>query len=143
MYFLVSVVLALCVAQGASQVTIDLRPYNETAKAMFASADIDRDFTFTINELQYSFDAYDADNNGVVSRTEYTTFTAHLNPEMFSLTHALYDIFDADKDDTLTLFDFNALYKLMDSNENGRVSEKEYVHWWTVTLEALDHLHHP
>ncbi|XP_046582669.1 uncharacterized protein LOC124290031 [Haliotis rubra] len=110
---------------------------------MFASADLDKDLTFTIGELQYSYDAYDADNDGVVSRTEYTTFTAHLNPEMFALTHALYDIYDSDKDDVLTLYDFNALYKLMDTNENGRVSEKEYIHWWTVTLEALDHLHHP
>ncbi|XP_046376295.2 uncharacterized protein LOC124149006 [Haliotis rufescens] len=143
MYTLVGVVLALCVSYGACQTTIDLRPYNETAKAMFVSADLDHDQTFTIDELRYSYNAYDADGDGVVTRTEYTTFTAHLNPEMFDLTHALYDNFDADKDDVLTLFDFNALFKLMDNNENGRVSQKEYVHWWTVTLESLDHLHHP
>lgn len=60
--------------------------------------------------------------DGVVTRTEYTTFTAHLNPEMFDLTHALYDDFDADKDDVLTLFDFNALFKLMDTNGNYQIA---------------------
>ncbi|XP_046560733.1 uncharacterized protein LOC124269749 [Haliotis rubra] len=128
---------SLCCAQ------IDLRPYNTTAKMLFDANDIDKDLQISSQEIEYSFRHYDSNFDGVISREEYTTYATHADPAMFVLTHALYDIFDSDKNGVLTEYDFIELFKLWDANENGVVSQQEFIHWWTVTLTSLDHLHHP
>ncbi|XP_046362319.2 uncharacterized protein LOC124139360 [Haliotis rufescens] len=136
----------ICLFVGASlssAQTIDLRPYDITAQNLFTVNDVDKDQEMSHSELVLSFNGYDANFDGVVSREEYTTYTTHQNPAMFVLTHALYDIYDSDKNGVLTEYDYEQLYKLWDGNENGIVSELEFVHWWTVTLTSLDHLHHP
>ncbi|XP_071097366.1 uncharacterized protein [Haliotis cracherodii] len=136
----------ICLFVGASlssAQTIDLRPYDITAQNLFTANDVDKDKEMSHSELVLSFSGYDSNFDGVVSREEYTTYTTHQNPAMFVLTHALYDIYDSDKNGVLTEYDYEQLYKLWDGNENGIVSELEFVHWWTVTLTSLDHLHHP
>ncbi|XP_046582708.1 uncharacterized protein LOC124290063 [Haliotis rubra] len=138
-----ALVVFLLLGVSLSLADVNLRPYNVTAQNLFDNNDLDKDKEFSLAELKFSFQGYDSDFDGVVSREEYTTYTTHQNPALFILTHALYDIYDSDKDGVLTEYDYDQLYKLWDANENNVVSEPEFVHWWTVTLESLDHLHHP
>ncbi|XP_046582707.1 uncharacterized protein LOC124290062 [Haliotis rubra] len=140
MYYLAAfLLLGVCLRLADAE----LRPYNVTAQNLFGIYDIDKDSEYSLAELKLSYNGFDSNFDGVVSREEFTTYFTTQNQYLFVLTRPLYDIYDADQDGAVTEYDFNQIYKLWDANENNVVSELEFVHWWTVTLEALDHLHHP
>ncbi|XP_041368676.1 uncharacterized protein LOC121383013 [Gigantopelta aegis] len=120
---------------------ISLRPYDQYAKHMFVTYDSNGDSIFSQLELQQSFRYYDTNGDQRVTRKEYTEYGNHILPELHELTHALYSLYDMDNDHILDLWDYEHLYKLIDSDEDGQVTEAEFVHFWTTTLESLNHLH--
>jgi len=120
---------------------LDLKPYNRTASIMFTISDANRDGILTLTEIDSNFQTYDRDNDGKISRYEYTSHVDQNSPSLHAFSHGLYDIYDVDNDDVLELHDFESFFKLMDANGDGAVVEPEYVRYWIILLEALEHLH--
>ncbi|XP_059162576.1 uncharacterized protein LOC131945959 [Physella acuta] len=122
---------------------IDLKPYNYTATALFLNYDDNRNGEVSRQEIDLAFRFYDTNNNGRISRLEYTNYIDNHNPALHPLSHALYDIYDVDSDDQLDHHDFDNFFALMDSDDNQIVSHYEFVRYWTILLEELEHLHAP
>uniref|UniRef100_A0A2C9KN49 EF-hand domain-containing protein n=1 Tax=Biomphalaria glabrata TaxID=6526 RepID=A0A2C9KN49_BIOGL len=136
MYALVLLLPALAFGQ-----TVNLKPYNLTATAMFLQTDTDLSGDIDRPELDASFRDYDTDRNGRVSRTEYMTYLSQHTPSLAALHDALFDIYDVDNDHILDHHDYDNFFGLMDGNGDGFVSHFEYVRYWTILLQDLEHLH--
>ena len=54
--------------------------------------------------------------NGKVSRHEYTEFVCMTAPELYVLSHYLYDMYDFNHDHTLDEPDYILFFPKMDSN---------------------------
>ncbi|KAK6195076.1 hypothetical protein SNE40_000581 [Patella caerulea] len=118
-----------------------LQPYNETALNMFHGNDFNGDGKFERSELDFTFYVYDTEPlDGIISRLEYTSYINKTTPELYRLSHELYDIYDIDNDNRLEKHDYDAFFQLMDSDDDGWVTEHEFVHYWTILLESLGHL---
>ncbi|KAH9500028.1 hypothetical protein Btru_076188, partial [Bulinus truncatus] len=120
---------------------VDLKPYNLTATFMFLDLDKDVSGYIDRNEIDSSFRRYDVNDNGRVSRSEYTTYINTNEPTLYDLSHALYDIYDVDSDDQLDLHDYENFFGLIDGDGNGQVSHYEFVRYWTILFTDLEHLH--
>ncbi|CAL1543424.1 unnamed protein product [Lymnaea stagnalis] len=124
-----------------AQEPIDLKPYNLTATAMFLNVDKNIDGNIDRPELDRSFDQYDSNHNGRISRLEYTSYVDAQLPQLHALSHGLYDLYDVDNDDQLDHHDYDNFYQLMDGDGNGLVSHFEYVRYWSILFTDLEHLH--
>ncbi|KAI8783361.1 uncharacterized protein LOC106079444 [Biomphalaria glabrata] len=120
---------------------VDLRPYNLTATYMFILVDKDLNGQVDRNEIDLNFQQYDADHNGRVSRVEYINYVNQHEPTLNLFHDALFDIYDVDGDHILYHNDYDNFYALMDGDGNGIVSHFEFVRYWTILLETLEHLH--
>ncbi|XP_055860713.1 uncharacterized protein LOC106062862 [Biomphalaria glabrata] len=131
-------VLLLCLP--AMTYAVDFKPYNLTATLMFL--DIDKDINGIIdrNEIDLSFRHFDTNNNGRISRLEYTAYVTTNEPTLSPVAHALYDVYDVDNDDQLDHHDFDNFFALMDSDGDHRVTHFEFVRYWTILLADLEHL---
>ncbi|GFO18159.1 calcium binding protein 2 [Plakobranchus ocellatus] len=119
LYFLLLTLPALTLA-------IDLKPYNETAHMMFIESDQDSDGIFTRDEMDIVFKGYDINGDGRVTRHEYTSYVDLHTPTLHALSHALYDIYDSDKDHHLDHHDYDNLFAMMDKDNDGIVQEMEF-----------------
>ncbi|CAL1543420.1 unnamed protein product [Lymnaea stagnalis] len=119
---------------------INLKPYNLTAAALFLNIDLDVSGDIDRPELDLNFKTYDTNNNGRVSRQEYTNYVNSHTPSLVPLHDAFYDIYDVDGDHQLDHHDFDNFFSLMDSTSDGIVSYFEFVRYWTILLETLEHL---
>ncbi|XP_059162570.1 uncharacterized protein LOC131945953 isoform X2 [Physella acuta] len=132
---------ALLFALPAMAMAIDtLKPFNYTATVMFIEGDKNHDGFIDRQELDAIYRGYDANNNGRISRQEYTQYIQAHAPNLYQVSHALYDIYDVDNDDQLDHHDFDNFYALMDGNGDGTVSHFEYVRYWTILLEDLEQI---
>nr|KAI8730258.1 putative serine/threonine-protein kinase fhkB [Biomphalaria glabrata] len=104
--------------------------------------DIDKDINGIIdrNEIDLSFRHFDTNNNGRISRLEYTAYVTTNEPTLSPVAHALYDVYDVDNDDQLDHHDFDNFFALMDSDGDHRVTHFEFVRYWTILLADLEHL---
>ncbi|KAK7497784.1 hypothetical protein BaRGS_00010918 [Batillaria attramentaria] len=84
------------------------------AHVMFLDADADNDTVLHKDELVAVFTKYDANNDGRVSRHEYSNYLQAHEPELVTLGHFLYDEYDADGDHHLEQHDFDIFYQKMD-----------------------------
>lgn len=71
--------------------------------------------------------SYDTNNDGRISRFEYTDYVDKNSPQLHAFSHGLYDIYDVDYDDQLDLHDFENFHKLLDGDGDGFVIQAEYV----------------
>ncbi|CAG5136640.1 unnamed protein product [Candidula unifasciata] len=133
-------IVLLAVGYASSQ-GLDLKPYNVTAAALFYVSDANKDGILTLSEVDSNFRSYDRDDDGRISRYEYTSHVDANSPQLHAFSHGLYDIYDVDSDDFLDAHDYESFFKLMDSDENDVVTQHEYVRYWIVLLETLEHLH--
>ncbi|BFZ04055.1 hypothetical protein BsWGS_07094 [Bradybaena similaris] len=133
--------VVLLVLGYASSQGVNLKPYNQTAALMFHLSDSNQDGILKLEEIDNNFRGYDTDGDGRISRYEYTSYVDQHSPALHAFSHGLYDIYDVDKDDQLDLHDFENFFRLMDSDDNGVVVLQEYVRYWTILLESLEHLH--
>ncbi|KAK0044471.1 serine/threonine-protein kinase fhkB [Biomphalaria pfeifferi] len=108
---------------------------------MYLDLDTNLNGNIDRHEIDESFRTYDSNNNGRISRTEYTNFVTSHEPTLLDLSHALYDVYDVDSDDQLDHHDFDNFYSLMDGNADGVVSHFEFSRYWTILLTNLAHLH--
>merc|ERR1712043_69364 len=119
----------------------DFKPYNDTSALLFHGSDLDGDGVFSRTELDQVFVKYDADNDGRVSRHEYTTYLMADAPTLEQFAHALYDDYDVIADHHLDHRDFDAYYAKLDANQDGQVTYDEFVPYWTDLFIKNEHLH--
>ncbi|XP_059151935.1 calcium-binding protein 1-like [Physella acuta] len=131
-YLTIVLCLAVCTMQQ------NLYPYDQTALAMFKEMDIGGNGVFERYELDIVFREYDSNNDGRVTRHEYTLYIDTHNPELHKISHQLYDIYDVDGDHHLDMHDYDNFYTLMEGDGDGVVSQDEFVRYWTVLLQNLD-----
>ena len=133
--------LALAVLIPAYVAAQSLKPYNLTATALFYLSDANKDGILTLSEIDSNFKTYDRDNDGRITRYEYTSHVDQTSPNLHAFSHALYDLYDVDNDDYLDLHDYESFHGLMDGNGDGILVVTEYVRYWEILLEDLEHLH--
>ncbi|XP_055873657.1 uncharacterized protein LOC106058616 [Biomphalaria glabrata] len=118
-----------------------LRPYNNTANMAFRLSDYNGDNILDKNELERFFQDFDANGDGRVSFQEYSNYV-HNNqhdPEINAFFHALYDVYDVNNDRHVDHDDFLLLYALMDFNDDNVISRQEFVHYFSIIFETIDH----
>ncbi|XP_045208931.1 uncharacterized protein LOC123560836 [Mercenaria mercenaria] len=135
---IVFVVCALC--GGASAVDMSkVQPYNLTAAVMFLQEDLNQDGIMTIAEIDSVFDKYDTNGDGRESRHEYTTMICTADPDLFQLSHYLFDDYDVNGDHHLEQSDFEAWHAKIDAtgDSNGSVNQDEFVNYWVKLFETI------
>ncbi|XP_059162793.1 uncharacterized protein LOC131946160 [Physella acuta] len=135
-YLILICLPALTMAQN-----VNLKPYNVTAAVLFLQVDTNMNNNVDKTELHASFLSYDTDGDGRITRHEYTTYVDAHSPALHPLSHALYDIYDVDGDHHLDEHDFDNFYGLMDTDNNGIVSDDEFIKYWEILFVDLEHLH--
>merc|ERR1712179_24995 len=126
-----------------------LLPYNLTASLMFLAEDLNQDGVITIEELEAEFDQYDTNNNGMVSRHEYTEYICHAEPILYNLARYLYDDYDMDGDHHLRKTDYDAFFHRLDKDDDDLVTPAEYIELWEglfvkyeyVEVHSQTHMH--
>ncbi|XP_059145924.1 uncharacterized protein LOC131933138 [Physella acuta] len=134
LYALLLVLPALTLAQNDAL-------FNQTATAMFHDVDVNNDHIVDINEVHLSFQKYDTNHDGRITRHEYTTYVASHTPELLDVAHSIYDVYDVDGDHHLDQHDFDNFYGLMDGDGSGTVSEFEFVRYWIILFHDIDQIH--
>ncbi|XP_052674733.1 uncharacterized protein LOC128156586 [Crassostrea angulata] len=115
--------------------------YQEHIDKYWTSSNTDNDDVLSVAELHTILAYYDLNNDGTITRHEYTTFLSAQTPELLSYAHALYDIYDADGDHHLGMQDLDKLYAKMDIDGDGTVSKTDFYNFWNQILHDLAHLH--
>nr|KAG5707307.1 hypothetical protein BaRGS_000081 [Batillaria attramentaria] len=108
---------------------------------MFLDADADNDTVLHKDELVAVFTKYDANNDGRVSRHEYSNYLQAHEPELVTLGHFLYDEYDADGDHHLEQHDFDIFYQKMDLDGDDSVSEVDFRNYWTINKNKIKSKH--
>ncbi|XP_059162792.1 uncharacterized protein LOC131946159 [Physella acuta] len=133
--------MLICLPALTLAQTVDLKPYNVTAVALFLQVDTNQDHNVDKAELHATFLSYDTDGDGRITRHEYTSYVDTHSPALHPLSHALYDIYDVDGDHHLDEHDFNNFFSLMDGDGNGIVSAEEFIRYWEILFIDLEHIH--
>ncbi|XP_045208941.1 uncharacterized protein LOC123560848 [Mercenaria mercenaria] len=135
----VFVVCAIC--GGASAVDMSkVQPYNLTAAIMFVQEDTNQDGIMTVAEIDAVFDKYDTNKDGRESRQEYTTMLCESDPDLFQLSHYLFDDYDVDHDHHLEQHDFEAWHAKIDGGGDGDgvVTQDEFVNYWVKLFTYIE-----
>ncbi|XP_052222728.1 uncharacterized protein LOC127838780 isoform X1 [Dreissena polymorpha] len=134
-----SIIVALAVFGACHGLDMTkLKPYNLTAELMFLTEDLNQDGIMTIAEIDAVFDKYDANGDGRETRNEYTMYICGTDPDLYQLSHYLYDDYDVDGDHHLDKHDYEAFHLKMDSNADGQVDKTEFVVYWVHLFEKYE-----
>ncbi|XP_060606601.1 uncharacterized protein LOC132758912 [Ruditapes philippinarum] len=136
---LVFVACIICGGVSALDMT-KLQPYNLTAAIMFLQEDLNQDGQMTVAEIDAVFDKYDTNGDGRESRHEYTMMICSADPDLYQISHYLYDDYDVNNDHHLEQTDYEGWHKKIDDSGdgNGVVTQEEFVNYWVKMLEGIE-----
>merc|ERR1711860_29320 len=136
---LTTLVAVLAVASVTQALDMSmLQPYNLTSAIMFQTEDTNSDGIMTIAEIEAVFNKYDTNGDGRESRREYTLFICDSNPALYQISHWLYDYYDVNGDHHLDQGDYDAFHAVMDVNNDGGVTEEEFVVYWEKMFTDIE-----
>merc|ERR1712179_389092 len=93
---------------------------------LFNTADLNNDGSVTKLEMVQQHYNYDINGNGKVSRHEYTEYICRTEPEIYDLSHYLYDMYDFNHDHVIDIPDYDIYFAKMDTNGDGIADYTEY-----------------
>ncbi|MCI3325519.1 EF-hand domain-containing protein [Escherichia coli] len=129
--FVLAAVLPMCIS---GQLTTP----EEDAAILFADADTNNDHLLELTEVAQYFALMDTDHDNITSRHEFALYWEAEIPELSNQAiHALFDLFDFNTNHELVLEDLDNFYPVMDTNDNGIVTEEEFLVYWIAKFNEL------
>ncbi|CAL1541648.1 unnamed protein product [Lymnaea stagnalis] len=111
---------------------------NAVAVASFNKLDADGDGNVERPELDSYFKAEDTNNDGRVSRHEYTVAVeaqyGH-DPQLIHALHNLFDSLDFNNDNHLDKADYDRLFTTADTSGNSLVNENEFLKFFKDSVQ--------
>merc|ERR1711909_8810 len=133
--FVVLICVGMCLGQSVDPVDIQAE-----AKKYFDIEDRDHDGFITKTEMYQQFMTYDSNGDGKISRHEYTETICRLAPQMYGVSHYMYDTYELNHDHTLDTPDIDMIFPIIDTYSDGKVDFNEYLENLKKSAQTLQNL---